>query len=156
MSGPTAARLGANIRPLALFGFAFMAQLGHLIEHIIKAITGAGLLGAAADNEFSHLLFNGLIALVALALVVLYRRNPWVYPLVVLSVFHGIEHVYIYAQFLVRGITDGPGLLGAGGAIGVLPIDRLDLHNLYNGFEMILMVLGFTHESDGLLEQAEA
>src|SRR5712692_6442318 len=117
---------GAAIRRLSLFGFVFAAQLGHLIEHIAKAISGQGLLGPAADTELTHLLFNGLVAAFALALV-------WVYPLAVLSVLHGIEHVYIYEQYLRTGVTNGPGLFGLGGAIGIIPLDRLDLHNVYNG-----------------------
>jgi hypothetical protein len=126
----------------------FLAQLGHLIEHISVAIQGKGLLGAQFDSEASHLVFNGAIAVLSVVLVLVYPRNPWVYPLVVLSIFHGIEHVYIYDQYLRTGVTNGPGLLGRGGAIGLIPLDRLDLHNVYNGLEMILMTLGFWHETN--------
>jgi hypothetical protein len=87
--------------------------------------------------------------------VLVYPRNPWVYPLLVLAIFHGIEHVYIFKEFLKTGISDGPGLLGRGGAIGVIPIDRLDLHNIYNGFEMSMMTLGFWNETELLLEEEE-
>lgn len=135
-----------------LFACVFLVQLGHLIEHIAKLITGAGLAGANFDSELSHLLFNGAIALVSLVLLVVYTRNPWVYPLALLSVLHGIEHVYIFEQFTRTGVTNGPGLFGVGGAIGIVPLDRLDLHNVYNGFEMILIALGFWHETDVLLE----
>jgi hypothetical protein len=138
-----------------LFAWVILAQLGHLIEHISVAIQGKPLLGPQFDSELSHLLFNGLVAIVSLVLVGVYPRNPWVYPLSVLSVFHGIEHVYIFNEFLKTGVSNGPGLLGLGGAIGVIPIDRLDLHNLYNGMEMILMVLGFGFETDKLLEAQE-
>lgn len=68
--------------------------------------------------------------------------------------FHGIEHVYIYEIYLRTGVTNGPGLLGLGGALGLIPLDRLDLHNTYNGFEMILIALGFTHEIDGALDDS--
>jgi len=140
--------------PLAglwLFAWVFLAQLGHLIEHIAKAITGAGLLGPSFDSEASHLLFNGAIAILSVLVVLVHPRNPWVYPLVMLSVVHGIEHVYIYSQFLETGISDGPGLLGRGGVIGLIPLDRIDLHNVYNGFEMVLLVLGFWHEAEAAL-----
>jgi len=147
--------LSAAVRRLSLFGFVFAAQLGHLIEHIAKAISGQGLLGPAADTELTHLLFNGLVAIFALALVWAYPRNPWVYPLVVLSALHGIEHVYIYEQYLRTGVTNGPGLFGLGGAIGVIPLDRLDLHNVYNGFEIILMTLGVRYELDRHLTTAK-
>jgi hypothetical protein len=135
-----------------LFAWVFLAQLGHLIEHISKAIQGQGLLGAQFDSELSHLLFNGAIGILSIALVLVYPRNPWVYPLLAVAIFHGSEHVYIYDQFLKTGLSDGPGLLGLGGAIGVIPLDRVDLHNVYNGVEMILMVLGFNYETELLLE----
>ncbi len=93
--------------------------------------------------------------MVSILLVMVYPRNPWVYPLALLSIPHGFEHVYIFEQFVTTGVTDGPGLLGQGGAIGVIPIDRLDLHNAYNGFEMILMVLGLWHETEATLERLE-
>jgi hypothetical protein len=119
-----------------------------LIEHISVAIQGKGLLGSQFDNELSHLVFNGAIALLSIALVLVYPRNPWVYPLLV---FHEIEHMYIYHQFLQTGVTNGPGLLGRGGAIGLVPLDRLDLHNVYNGVEVVLMMLGFWNETEILL-----
>jgi hypothetical protein len=150
-------RVITNVRagPLAgkwLFAWVFLAQLGHLIEHISVAIQGKALLGPQFDSELSHLLFNGLIAIVSLVLIAVYPRNPWVYPLAVLSVFHEIEHVYIFNQFLRTGVTDGPGLFGVGGAIGIVPLQRLDLHNIYNGLELILMTLGLQHEVNLTLE----
>lgn len=146
-----------NIRegPLAgkwLFAWIFLSQLGHLIEHIAKQLSGSGLLGPAFDSEVSHLVFNGIIAIVSIVLVAVYPRNPWVYPLAALSILHGVEHVYIFEQFLRTGVTNGPGLFGVGGAIGLIPLERLDLHNVYNGFEMILIALGFWHETDVFLD----
>lgn len=137
------------------FAVALLAQLGHLIEHISAAIQGRGLFGPQLDSEVSHLVFNSAIAVFSVALAAMYRRNPWVYPLVVIALFHGVEHVYIYDQFTKTGVSDGPGLLGIGGLIGVVPLDRLDLHNVYNGFEMILMVLGFWNEAEVSLLTAE-
>ena len=163
----------ANLRPIAsdsgfihafrsgplggtwLFAWVFLAQLGHLIEHISVAIQGRGLLGPMFDSELSHLLFNGLIALVAILLVAVYPRNPWVYPLCALCVFHALEHMFIFAQFLRTGLSNGPGLLGLGGAIGIVPLERLDLHNVYNGLETVLMVLGFRWQLDLMLEAGD-
>jgi hypothetical protein len=104
----------------------------------------------------SHLLFNCAIAILSVVLLLVYPRNPWVYPLLILSVFHGIEHVYIFNEFLKTGVSNGPGLLGLGGAIGVIAIDRLDLHNIYDGFEMIFLVLGFGCETEELLDAKES
>lgn len=138
-------------RRLALFVLIFAAQLGHLFEHIGKALSGRALLGQTLDNELSHLVFNAAIALLAIVLVATYRQNPWVYPLAVLSLLHGFEHVYIFEQYVRSGVSSGPGLLGLGGAIGAIPLGRLDLHNVYNGVEMILMTLGVGYELDGVL-----
>ena len=162
LSGPrglchaaVAALRGGPLGGRWLFAWVFLAQFGHLIEHIAKALTGAGLLGSSFDSEVSHLLFNGAVAVLSAALVVIYPRNPWVYPLVALSILHAIEHVYIFEQFVRTGLTNGPGLLGQGGAIGLVPLERLDLHNVYNGFEMILMTLGLVTETESALELAE-
>lgn len=151
-------RVITNIRegPLAgkwLLAWVFLAQLGHLFEHIAKQLTGSGVFGSDFDSEISHLVFNGAIAVLSLLLVVVYPRNPWVYPLAVLAVFHGIEHVYIFSEFLKTGISDGPGLLGRGGAIGLIPLDRLDLHNVYNGFELVFLTAGFKHQIDVTLDE---
>lgn len=140
---------------LWLFAWVFLAQLGHLIEHIAKQISGSGPLGSAFDSELSHLVFNGIIAIASVLLVRVYPRNPWVYPLAALAVFHSIEHVYIFEQFLKTGAANAPGLLGRGGAIGLIELERNDLHNAYNGFELILMVLGLWHETEVRLERLE-
>jgi hypothetical protein len=92
----------------------------------------------------------------SIVLIAVYPRNPWVYPLALLSLVHGIEHIYIFDEFTRTGVSGGPGLFGRGGAIGLIPLDRLELHNVYNGFEMILMVLGFWNETEILLEEREA
>jgi len=139
-----------------LFGYVFVAQLGHLVEHIAKAITGSGLLGPSFDSEWSHLFFNGLIAVLSLVLVAVYPKNPWVYPLAVIAVLHGAEHIYIVAQWLQTGITGGPGLFGLGGRIGLIPLARLDLHNVYNGLEVILLTLGLLEETRPIWEDVRA
>lgn len=128
------------------FAAVFVAQLAHLAEHIFVKVFGAPLIGAAANSELTHLAFNTAIALASVFLVVNFRYNPWVYPLTMLAVFHVVEHVYIYGHHLSTGIVDGPGLLGVGGAIGLIPLLRADLHNVYNGFEMIFIVLGLSFE----------
>jgi len=157
---PLLPRLAAFLRRpssrLWLFGFVFAAQLGHLGEHISVAILGHGLLGQAFDSELSHFLFNGVIAILSIVLIAIYPRNPWVYPLCVISLFHEAEHVYIFSQYLQYGASGGPGLLGDGGLWGIIPISRWQLHNIYNGFEVILLMLGFIYETDTVLAKSES
>lgn len=45
----------------------------------------------------------------------------------------------------------GQVFLGPGGAIGAIPLDRLDLHNVDNGLEMVLIVLGCWGELESAL-----
>lgn len=131
-----------------LFAWVFVAQVGHLAEHISVAIQGRALLGREFDSELSHLLFNSAIALLAVLLVTAYPRNPWAYPLLVISVLHAIEHVYIFHLYVQTGVASGPGLFGLGGAIGIIPLQRIDLHNVYNGVEVIFVGLGLWHEAE--------
>lgn len=35
-------------------------------------------------------------------------------------------------------------------AIGLIPLERLDLHNAYNGLEVVLLTLGVNYESEML------
>jgi hypothetical protein len=139
-----------------LFAYVFLLQLGHLVEHISVAIQGQGLLGSSFDSELSHLLFNGGIAVLATTLLFVYTRNPWVYPLFVISVLHECEHIYIYHQYMETGLTGGPGLLGLGGVIGVFPSPRVQMHNIYNGIEVILLMLGFMYQTEVLLTHSRA
>ncbi len=41
------------------------------------------------------------------------------------------------------------------GAFGVIPLPRVDLHNVYNAVEMILIVLGFWYEAEARLADGE-
>lgn len=151
----SAVRVSAVAPRLALFAFVLASQLGHLAEHILQRLSGTAVLNAAADSEEIHLLFNGMIAVGSIFLLWSFRTNPWVYPLAVIAFLHEAEHVYIYGQYLRSGLTGGPGLFGLGGAFGVIPLERLDLHNVYNGIELVLMTLGAVFELDNLLEMEE-
>jgi hypothetical protein len=131
----------------------FVAQLGHLIEHISVRVQGHALIGEELNSELSHLLFNLMIAVGSVCLVALLRANPWTYPLAALAVLHLIEHTYIFAVFLQSGVPDGPGLFARGGVIGIMPLERLDLHNVYNGVEIVLMTLGLHLELNAAAQQ---
>jgi hypothetical protein len=149
------------VRALALFGFAFGLQVGHLVEHLSLAFRGAAFLGPEADSPLHHFLFNTLIALLAVVLVRSYRENPWVYALAAVAVFHELEDAYNYFHFaFATGLIDGPpqpdanGVLARGGILGVLPVAPVDLHNLYNGLEWILLALGFWHQTEHVVAEA--
>lgn len=62
--------------------------------------------------------------------------------------------VAIYERLLRTGLTGGPGMLGRRGAIGLISVQRVDLHNVYNGFEVILLTLDFMYETDARFETA--
>lgn len=68
---------------------------------------------------------------------------------------HIAQHVYIYQQFLRTEVVNGPRLFGLEGAFGSIPLPRLELHNIYNGIEMILIALGFWYEAEDRLMVAE-
>jgi len=151
------------VRALALFGVVFWLQLGHLIEHLSLAFRGVAFLGPEADSPLSHFAFNTVIAVLALLLLRAYRANPWVYPLVIVTTLHELEDGYNYVQFVMTtgllngaALLDANGVLGLGGALGVLPIAPVDLHNLYNGLEWILPTLGFWYATQEVLGRAQA
>lgn len=159
----TRARVNALIRALGLFALLFWFQVGHMVEHLSLAFRGQPLLGAEADSQLFHLVFNLAIALLAIAILIRHPRNPWAYPLALVCVLHEAEDVYVYVRFVATtgalngAITEGEaGLLGADGALHLLPIQQLDLHNLYNGLEWILVTLGFWHQVDDQLQKTSA
>jgi hypothetical protein len=63
--------------------------------------------------------------------------------------------VYIFSQYLQTGATGGPGLLGLGDLWELFPVPRLQLH-IYNGFEVILLTLGFIYQTEKLLAKSES
>ncbi len=146
------------VRVLGLFAVIFWLQVGHMVEHLSLAFRGQPLLGVEADSQFFHFFFNSAIAIIAAALVLRHPRNPWVYALAAVALLHESEDLYVYARFvLTSGSVDGPisegeaGLMGVGGALGLIPLQQIDLHNIYNGFEWILVALAFWHELVSLL-----
>jgi hypothetical protein len=130
-------------------------QIGHVIEHISMVVLGRALLGPQFDSEISHFVFNTGIALLALYLIAIRRSNPWLYPLAAIAVLHGAEHAFILEEYIRTGNVAGPGLIGAGGLIEIFPIQRMALHNTYNGLELVLMVMGLHTEIQPLIDPSE-
>ena len=71
-------------------------------------------------------------------------QEPWLWVLLVISVWHEMEHVSIMSVFLRTGHVGTPGLLARGGAIGGgLPLNRPDLHFFYNLLEELLLIMAY-------------
>lgn len=140
-------------RWFALFFVLVATQGGHLLEHFFQMIQ-IHLLGIPAaqanglisilNTEVSHLVWNTWVLALVVALIFLFPRNHWLKVVVVVSVWHTIEHVYLLYEALKTGISGLPGLLGQGGLIGGgLPLSRPDLHFLYNFIEEALLLVAY-------------
>jgi hypothetical protein len=138
---------------LALLYLLVITQGGHFLEHVaqIYQIHVLGLKGPAApgifgalDIEWVHFLWNSWVLLVVAVLVTRFPKNPWLWALVPMTIWHEIEHSWIMVAFIRSGIAGTPGLLASGGVIGGgLPLVRPDLHFLYNLAETVPLVLAF-------------
>jgi hypothetical protein len=152
---------------LALFFVLMVAQSMHFIEHIAQ-MTQIHLLGLAGtqahgligmlDLEWVHFIFDGIIITTcAFILIFPFRRNPYLWALLPIAVWHAIEHIFIITYYIRTGIPGSPGLLAQGGLInGGLPITRPDLHFLYNLAEETLIVLGFFYQWKHMPKRAAA
>ncbi len=138
---------------LALFYLLVVTQGGHVLEHVAQMIQihVLGLRGMAArgvfgalDIEWVHFVWNTWVLAAVLALLLRFRRNPWLWATLALAGWHEAEHVAIMATYLTTGIAGTPGLLSAGGLIGGgLPLTRPDLHFVYNVIETTPLTVGF-------------
>src|SRR5215831_6338462 len=141
---------------LAYFFILVVTQGAHFLEHLAQMIQihVLGLSGLQArgifgmlDIEWVHFIWNSWVLLFAALLVFLFRKNPWLWVLLVVSTWHELEHVYIMFMFLRTGHVGTPGLLAHGGAIwGGLPLTRPDLHFIYNLFEEALLVIAYVSQ----------
>lgn len=146
---------------LAFFELLVILQLGHFIEHVTQIVQlhllewppflARGIVGEL-DIEPVHFWWNTIVLLAATLLLVRYARNYWLWGSWLFSVWHELEHVYLYFfWFLQRGISGHPGILGAGGILDeanlTLPVlttlGRAELHFWYNLFEIGLFVIAF-------------
>ena len=119
---------------------AQMVQI-HLLG--LSGLQARGILGML-DIEWVHFIWNAWVLLCAVLLVLLFRKNPWLWVLLVIAVWHEIEHVSIMSVFLRTGHPGAPGLLAHGGAIGGgLPLSRPDLHFYYNLLEELVLIIAY-------------
>jgi len=143
---------------LALFFVLLVAQSVHFTEHIAQMIQIhlLGLSGSQAhgiigvlDFEWTHFIFDGgWVPICTYTLFAIFRKsNPWLWILVVIVTWHGLEHMVIMWTYLRTGIVGSPGLLARGGAIaGGLPLIRPDLHFLYNLIEETLIIIAYLYQ----------
>jgi hypothetical protein len=150
---------------LAFMFILVVTQGAHFLEHVaqmvqihllgLSGLQARGIFGML-DLEWVHFIWNSWVLLCAVLLVFLYRKNPWLWVLLVISVWHEIEHVSIMSVFLRTGHIGTPGLLAAGGAIdGGLPLSRPDLHFFYNLLEELVLIIAYLSQIQRLAMTAE-
>jgi hypothetical protein len=138
---------------LAFFFILVVTQGAHVLEHVaqmvqihllgLSGLQARGILGML-DIEWVHFIWNAWVLLCAVLLVLLFRKNPWLWVLLVIAVWHEMEHVSIMSVFLSTGHPGAPGLLARGGAIGGgLPLSRPDLHFYYNLLEELVLFMAY-------------
>lgn len=147
------ASLYRSYRWFALFFVLVVTQGAHLLEHFFQMIQ-IHLLGIPAaqanglisilNTEVTHFIWNTWVLALVVALIFLFPRNHWLKAVVIISVWHTVEHTYLLYEALKTGISGLPGLLAQGGLIaGGLPLSRPDLHFLYNFIEEALLLVAY-------------
>src|SRR6266516_370705 len=157
---------------LAFLFILVVTQGAHVLEHVaqmveihllgLSGLQARGILGML-DIEWVHFIWNAWVLLCAMLLVFLFPKNPWLWVLLVISVWHEIEHLSIMSVFLRTGHPGAPGLLARGGAIGGgLPLSRPDLHFFYNLLEELVLIIAYLYQirrlpvSDEILSPARS
>ena len=141
---------------LAFLFILVVTQGAHLLEHVaqmvqihllgLSGLQARGIFGML-DIEWVHFIWNSWVLACTVLLVFLFRKNPWLWVLLLISVWHEIEHVYIMSVFLRTGHPGAPGLLARGGAIGGgLPLTRPDLHFYYNLLEELVLIIAYLYQ----------
>jgi hypothetical protein len=158
--------LGRHYGWFALFYVLTLTQSGHVVEHISQMVqlhvlhetVANGVIGVL-NLEWVHFGWNTWVFLAVIALVVRFRRNPWLWATLAFATWHEAEHVYLLSLYLRHGFTGLPGLLDKGGLIaGGLPILGPNLHFFYNVIETVPLIAGFIYQlrrtHDAWLERA--
>jgi hypothetical protein len=150
---------------LAFFFILVVTQGAHVLEHVaqmvqihllgLSGLQARGILGML-DIEWVHFIWNAWVLICVVLLVFIFPKNPWLWALLVISVWHEIEHVYIMSVFLHTGHIGAPGLLARGGAIGGgLPLSRPDLHFFYNLLEELVLIIAYLYQIQRLPRSEE-
>lgn len=146
---------------MAVFEFLVALQLAHFAEHAAQVIELHWLMWPPAlaqgivtelDAEGVHWWWNTAVLAITTVLLLVYRRNGWLWASLFFSLWHEFEHFYLYFfWFLPKAVSGHPGILGAGGLLdevninlGILTeLGRADLHFWYNFFEVGLFLVAF-------------
>jgi parallel beta-helix repeat protein len=154
---------------LAFFEFVVIFQIAHFSEHVSQMIElhflswapvlARGII-SQLDVEPVHFWWNLSILFSATLLLLRHKRNCWLWASLLFSIWHQVEHTYIYFWwFLPKGISNHPGILGAGGLVdeaGIMipyltTMGRADLHFWYNLFEIGLFVVAFVWQASHVI-----
>ena len=138
---------------LVLFYMLVVTQSAHFLEHVAQMVqlhalnlTGSAARGVfgALDIEWVHFLWNMWVVVAAAVLLARFRDNPWLWFTALFAGWHGLEHTYILWAYLTTGVSGTPGWLSLGGAVrGGLPLQRADLHFIYNLIETAPLLIAF-------------
>lgn len=128
-AGPRRAlALGRSVTAIVLGGFA--VQSFHMVEHVVQvwqvevaeSPNRSGLVGASADVEWVHFVFNLLVLAFLVQLWRLGRSSAWLdgasgpaawmAAALALQGLHLVEHSAKLWQHLTLGIDPGPGIVG--------------------------------------------
>jgi hypothetical protein len=150
----------------------------HSIEHLVQWTQfhillwpmrqSSGLL-SPANAEWVHFAWNWMVLLVVVVLIRGGMRNPWMWLLLAVALFHAVEHSYTFLRYqlilgelrrlgLVTISAQGlSGILGRDGLLarsdwardswfcripGVTTAIRLDIHFWWNALEIALLMIG--------------
>lgn len=150
---------------LAVFEILVIMQLFHFAEHVSQIIElhfldwapsiARGIVGEL-DIEPVHMWWNTAILFGATLLLLRYKQNRWLWASWLFSIWHQIEHTYVYLWwFIPKGVSGHPGIFGAGGLVDqanisipvLTDLGRADLHFWYNFFEIGLFVVAFVAQA---------
>src|SRR5260370_38936890 len=95
---------------LAFFFILVVTQGVHFLEHVaqmvqihllgLSGLQARGIFGML-DLEWVHFIWNSWVLICTVLLVFLFRKNPWLWVLLVISLLPDIQHLSIISLFLL-------------------------------------------------------
>lgn len=134
-----------------------ITQLGHFTEHAIQVgqiVSGVpapqakAILGQIFDAEWFHFLFNTYLLSMVILFLTRNPRNPWLWVGLMAGILHECEHLYLIHNYIVSHKALQPGLIGKGGALGILTdVTRPWVHFGYNFIETAPLIMAVCHQA---------